>query len=83
MARSGGIGSDAGRTRGAGPRPRGLLYPAALILVLSGVPLLILGLVQDHAAPIVAALGCVAAALVLLWAGVARSSGGTKPDRHG
>ena len=64
-------------------RPPGLLYPAALLLVLSGVPLLVLGLVRDNAGPIVAALGCVATALVLLWAGVARSSGGTKPDRHG
>lgn len=59
------------------------MYGSALLLVLASAASLLIGLVRGDARPVVVSLVAAAGALVLLWAGVARASGGTKRDLQG
>jgi hypothetical protein len=53
------------------------------VLVLTSAATLLFGIVRDDGAPIALSLAAATAALILLWAGVARSSGPSDRDRHG
>jgi hypothetical protein len=53
------------------------------VLVLVSAATLLLGVARDDAAPIAISLAAAVASLVLLWAGVARSSGPSQGQRHG
>jgi len=51
--------------------------------VLASASTLLLGIASDEATPIALSLAAAVAALVLLWAGIARSSGPSQGERHG
>jgi hypothetical protein len=58
------------------------LYAAAFALVVLAGGFLVAGLVRDDVRPIAVALAAGAGALLLLWAGISRSSGPPQTDRH-
>jgi hypothetical protein len=62
------------------PADRGsaLVYGSALVLVLVAAAALLIGLVQGDARPVGASLLAAGGAVLLLWVGVVRSSGGAK-----
>jgi hypothetical protein len=51
--------------------------------VLASAGTLLIGIASDEAEPIALSLGAAAGALILLWAGVTRSSGPSQRDRQG
>ncbi|MGZ8613041.1 MAG: hypothetical protein ACXWX0_12335 [Actinomycetota bacterium] len=51
--------------------------------MLASAATLLVGIATDEGAPIALSLTAATAALILLWAGVARSSGPSQRDRHG
>lgn len=59
-----------------------LLYACALVLVLAAAALLFVGLVLDAVGTIAISVAASAGALILLWAGVTRSSDPSERDRH-
>jgi hypothetical protein len=65
------------------PADRGsaLVYGSAFVLVLVAAATLLIGLVQGDARPVGASLLAAGGAVLLLWVGVVRSSGGAKSDR--
>lgn len=66
------------------PADRGsaLVYGSAFVLVLVAAAALLIGLVQGDARPVGASLVAAGGAVLLLWVGVVRSSGGAKGDRQ-
>lgn len=66
------------------PPDRGsaLVYGSAFVLVLVAAATLLIGLVQGDARPVGASLLAAGGAVLLLWVGVVRSSGGAKRDRQ-
>jgi hypothetical protein len=57
-----------------------LVYGSAFVLVLVAAATLLIGLVQGDARPVGASLLAAGGAVLLLWVGVVRSSGGAKGD---
>lgn len=53
------------------------------MLVIGAAGTLLLGIARDDATPVALSLAAAVAALILLWAGVARSSGPPQRHRHG
>ena len=66
------------------PADRGsaLVYGSAFVLVLVAAGALLIGLVRGDARPVGASLLAAGGAVLLLWIGVVRSSGGAKGDRQ-
>jgi hypothetical protein len=66
------------------PADRGsaLVYGSAFVLVVVAAATLLFGLVQGDARPVGASLLAAGGAVLLLWVGVVRSSGGAKRDRQ-
>lgn len=62
----------------AADRGSALVYGSAFGLVLVAAATLLIGLVQGDARPVGASLLAAAGAVLLLWVGVVRSSGGAK-----
>jgi hypothetical protein len=60
-----------------------LVYGSAFVLVLFAAAALLIGLVQGDARPVGASLVAAGGAVLLLWVGVLRSSGGAKGDGQG
>lgn len=63
-------------------RGSALVYGSAFVLVIASAASLLIGLVQGDARPVAASLLAAGGAVLLLWIGVVRSSGGAKTDRH-
>ena len=63
-------------------RGSALIYGSAFVLVIGAAASLLMGLVQGDARPVAASLLAAGGAVLLLWIGVVRSSGGTKTHRH-
>jgi hypothetical protein len=59
-----------------------LVYGWAFVLVVAAAASLLIGLVQGDARPVAASLVAAGGAVLLLWIGVVRSSGGAKGDRQ-
>jgi hypothetical protein len=59
-----------------------LVYGSAFVLVVTGAASLLVGLAQGDARPVAASLVAAGGAVLLLWIGVVRSSGGAKGDRQ-
>lgn len=58
------------------------MYGSAFVLVVAAAASLLIGLVQGDARPVAASLVAAGGAVLLLWIGVVRSSGGAKGDRQ-
>jgi len=58
------------------------VYGSAFVLVVAAAASLLIGLVQGDARPVAASLVAAGGAVLLLWIGVVRSSGGAKGDRQ-